>query len=70
MKCPSKVCKNCWRWERFKKSCDYFWEGKRECSKFKFGPETNSKYKMCEEDKEIKDTLELYFNNKKNRIVL
>jgi len=30
----NKICERCYKWLAFKKQCRYWWEGKKECSKF------------------------------------
>lgn len=44
MKKINKICQNCWRWEEFKVKCDFWYEGKRECSKFSLSESHGDKF--------------------------
>ena len=30
----NKICEQCWRYDKYKKDCRLYWEGKTECSMF------------------------------------
>ena len=41
---PNNICEDCWRWKKYKHECMFFWEGKTECSKFKFSEDSEDKF--------------------------
>lgn len=47
----NELCKECWRYETFKEKCHFYWEEKRECSRWISHETDEEKYKSIIENK-------------------